>query len=185
MGCYLIWSKIVAIVVNFISRVSVLIRAIRGWYIPCDLLKIQRPNGSGGNSLRSTQDNKILLDFTSAASRIFISPCPSGQRSKLSQLFPLSAQGSSYLTCVRTIASRTIWAQVVAIVVNYISCDLLNSATVIGVPENFQFLGRGEMAANQTRVRVSSCKPISTRSGCNHLRSTLYIRFFRFLERSE
>ena len=30
-----------------------------------------------------------------------------------SVLFPLSAPGSSYLTCVRTIASRTIWAQVV------------------------------------------------------------------------
>ena len=48
------------------------------------------------------------------------SPSPVGQRFKLSKPFPLSAQGSSYLTCVRTIASRTIWAQVVAIVICHI-----------------------------------------------------------------
>ena len=34
------------------------------------LFKIQRPNGSGGNPLRSTLDNKILLDFSSSLLRV-------------------------------------------------------------------------------------------------------------------
>ena len=47
-----------------------------------------------------------------------------------------------------------------------------DSATVIGVPENFQFLGRGEMAASQTRSEFHLASPFRQRSGGNPLRST-------------
>ena len=45
---------------------------------------------------------------------------------------------------------------------------------ISGAPENFKFLGRGGSAASQTRVRVSSCEPLSTRPrlcliSCTHL----------------
>ena len=56
-----------------ISRVSVSLRAVRGQSISRDLLKIQRPNGSGGNLLRSTLDSKIFLDFLSPSGRTIIS----------------------------------------------------------------------------------------------------------------
>ena len=44
-----------------------------------DLLKIQRPNGSGGNLLRST-GNKIYLDFLSPFGRTIISYLPLVER---------------------------------------------------------------------------------------------------------
>ena len=44
-----------------------------------DLLKIQRPNGSGGNLLRSTLGHKIYLDFLSPFGRTIISYLPFGR----------------------------------------------------------------------------------------------------------
>ena len=37
---------------------------------------------------------------------------------------------------------------------------------VFRTPANFQFVGRGGSAASQTRMRVSSCKPLPTRCAC-------------------
>ena len=49
-------------------------------------------------------------------------PSPNGQKSQLSKPFSLSAAGSSYLASLERSLTRTIAAQVVAIVVNSILC---------------------------------------------------------------
>ena len=67
-----------------------------------------------------------------------MSPCPCGQKSKLSQPFSLSAAGSSYLASLERSLTRTIAAQVVAIVVNSI---LLVSVYIRAIRGRYMFAG--------------------------------------------
>ena len=103
-------AQVVAIVVNSILYGSVYIRAIRGQ-------SISRENTSFCGYVSTTEPHG-----TTRNRRYTNSPCPSGQKSQLSKPFSLSAAESSYLASLERSLTRTIAAQVVAIVVNSILC---------------------------------------------------------------